>query len=97
MAIQESIRNHCVAVIGEFIGTFLFLFFAFAGAQTANQSTAPGKQTAGPDAATFLYISFAFSVSLAVNVWVFFRVSGGLFNPAVTLALCIVGIVPIIR
>jgi aquaporin related protein len=97
MALQDSIRDHLVAVIGEFIGTFLFLFFGFAGAQTANQPNAPGAMTTGPDAAKFVYISLAFSVSLAVNVWIFFRVSGGLFNPAVTLALCVVGIVPFVR
>lgn len=44
-----------------------------------------------------LYISLAFSFSLAVNAWVFFRVSGGLFNPAVTLALCLVGAIPFSR
>ncbi|TVY83848.1 Aquaporin-1 [Lachnellula suecica] len=97
MALQDSIRDHLVAVIGEFVGTFLFLFFAFASAQTANQPNAPGVLASGPDSARFLYISFAFSVSLAVNVWIFFRVSGGLFNPAVTLALCVVGIVPFVR
>jgi hypothetical protein len=32
---QESFRNHAVAILGEFMGTFLFLFFAFAGTQTA--------------------------------------------------------------
>jgi glycerol uptake facilitator-like aquaporin len=30
------------------------------------------------------YISLAFGFSLAVNAWVWFRVSGGLFNPAVS-------------
>ena len=31
------------------------------------------------------------SFSLAVNAWVFFRVSGGLFNPAVTVGLFLCG------
>lgn len=31
-----------------------------------------------------LYISLAFGFSLATNAWVFFRISGGLFNPAVS-------------
>jgi aquaporin related protein len=31
-----------------------------------------------------LYISLIFGFSLMVCVWVFFRVSGGLFNPAVS-------------
>ena len=50
--------------------------------------------TIGPNPTALLYISLCFSFSLAVNAWVFFRVSGGLFNPAVTLALCLSGAVP---
>jgi aquaporin related protein len=33
-----------------------------------------------------LYIALSFAVPLMVNVWLFYRVSGGLFNPALTLA-----------
>ena len=32
-----------------------------------------------------------------VNVWIFFRISGGLFNPAVTLGMVLVGALPIVR
>lgn len=98
----NSMRNHLVAVAGEFVGTFLFLFFALSATQVANSST-PAQNassisqptTANP--AQLLYISLAFGFSLAVNVWVFFRISGGLFNPAVTLGMCIVGATPIFR
>lgn len=38
-----------------------------------------------------LYISLCFGFSLAVNAWIFFRVSGGLFNPAVSLGMVLVG------
>jgi len=84
---------------GEFVGTFMFLFFAFAGTQVANTpQTTSGNQSTnipqGPNPTALLYISLCFAFSLAVNAWVFFRVSGGLFNPAVTLALCLVGAVP---
>jgi len=34
---------------------------------------------------------------LMVNVWIFFRISGGLFNPAVTLGMVLVGALPIVR
>ena len=85
---------------GEFIGTFLFLFFAFSGTQVANTQTAPQTsitiaQASNP--AQLLYISLSFGFSLAVNAWVFFRISGGLFNPAVTLGMCLVGALPYIR
>lgn len=39
----------------------------------------------------------SFGFSLAVNAWVFFRISGGLFNPAVTLGMCLVGALPYLR
>ena len=93
-------RSHFVAMCGEFIGTFLFLFFAFSGTQVANTQTQPQTSTTIAQAsnpAQLLYISLCFGFSLAVNAWVFFRISGGLFNPAVTLGMCIVGALPYIR
>ncbi|KAI4147403.1 MAG: hypothetical protein LQ341_001807 [Variospora aurantia] len=68
---------------GEFTGTFLFLFFAFSGAQVANTKVPDAAISSAPDPASLLYISLSFGFSLAVNAWVFFRISGGLFNPAV--------------
>lgn len=49
------------------------------------------------DPAQLLYIALSFGFSLAVNAWVFFRISGGLFNPAVTLGMCLVGALPYFR
>lgn len=97
MGALNSIKNHFVAWLGEFVGTFLFLFLAFAGTQTANQPTSSAQSQSGPNLTNLLYISLIFGFSLAINVWIFFRVSGGLFNPAVTLALCITGVVPVLR
>ena len=89
--LPASSRGHIVAVLGEFIGTFLFLFFAFSGTQVASTWPEAG------DPAKLLYISLAFGFSLMVHVWVFFRVSGGVFNPAVTFGLCFVGALPYVR
>lgn len=72
------------------MGTFLFLFFAFAGAQVANEADSNLGNSA-PSIGTLLYISLAFGFSLAVTAWVFFRISGGLFNPAVTVGLMLIG------
>lgn len=107
MKIPDGPRNHFIAMMGEFAGTFLFLcvlfrildvcrarltlpsrFFAFSGTQVANtpQTTAGSTSTdlpQGPNPIGLLYISLCFGFSLAANAWVFFRVSGGLFNPAV--------------
>lgn len=87
---------------GEFAGTFLFLFlfFAFSGTHVANTSLKPQNATTNTpaaDPAQLLYISLSFGFSLAINAWVFFRISGGLFNPAVTFSMCIVGALPYIR
>ena len=81
--IPDTARNHFVACCGEFIGTFLFLFFALSGTQVANDIHAGEKHNGGTS--RLLYISLCFGFSLAVNAWVWFRVSGGLFNPAVRL------------
>ena len=85
--LPDSFRNHVVAMCGEFAGTFLFLFFAFSGTQVANtnQTGATGTTSTAqvPNTSQLLYVALAFGFSLAVNAWVFFRISGGLFNPAV--------------
>ena len=44
-----------------------------------------------------MFIALAFGFSLMVNVWVFFRISGGLFNPAISLALALVKIISPLR
>ena len=75
---NRDIRGHFIAMSGEFVGTVLFLWFAFAATQIA-----VNQQTADP-LVKLLFISMAFGFSLATTAWVFYRVSGGLFNPAVS-------------
>lgn len=73
---------------GEFVGTFLFLFFALSGTQVANSvntSSGASEAVVGSNPQQLQYIALCFGFSLAVNAWVFFRISGGLFNPAVSL------------
>lgn len=91
-------KDYALQMIVEFIGTFLFLLFAFGGTQAAkvnwdyaapNPAHNPTKAVASPD--LLLYIAVAFGLSLTVNVFVFYRVSGGLFNPAITTGLVVIG------
>lgn len=97
---QSVGKNYAIAAVGEFLGTFLFLFFAFAGTQCAKLAYDPLKREQGmaedaiPTVGLLLYVALAFGFSLAVNVWIFFRVSGGLFNPAVTLGVVLLGAMP---
>jgi aquaporin related protein len=79
------VRIEFIAFMAEFAGTFMFLFMAFAATQVAN-AAAPATDNNAlsqfPNSANLLYISLAFGFSLATNAWAFFRISGGLFNPA---------------
>ena len=96
----DAFRNHFVACCGEYVGTVLFLFFALGGTQVANNiPTSSGKSIAvvGSNPQQLQYIALCFGFSLAVNAWVFFRISGGLFNPAVTFGMCLIGAVPWFR
>ncbi|KAL5115054.1 Aquaporin-1 [Pleosporales sp. CAS-2024a] len=96
---HHTLRTELTAFIGEFIGTFmvrsyrLFLSVAFCGTQIAvnavDEQTLNASGTPAPNVSKLLYIAFAFSLSLAVNVAIFADVSGGKFNPVVTMALLI--------
>ncbi|MCJ1308526.1 hypothetical protein MMC25_002179 [Agyrium rufum] len=91
--LSKGMRGHAIAMSAEFLGTTLFLWFALSATQIANTVTPAGNSDTGQ----LFYISLAFGFSLAVNAWVFYRVSGGLFNPAVTLGLCLAGALPWLR
>lgn len=98
--LPDNIRNHFIAMCGEYVGTVLFLWFALSGTQVANSIPSTGGQTVaevGSNPQQLQYIALCFGFSLAVNAWVFFRISGGLFNPAVTFGMCLIGALPWIR
>lgn len=87
----KSIRHEFPVFVGEFIGTFMFLFLAFAGTQIAIATAT--VDSLGPkdsdvnlaqSVSKLIYISFAFGAGLAVNVAIFAEISGGMFNPAVS-------------
>ncbi|KAG7291360.1 hypothetical protein NEMBOFW57_001375 [Staphylotrichum longicolle] len=90
-------RNDIVAALGEFVGTFLFLFFSFAGTQIANTGPPSTDAIPLPNSANLIFIALAFGMSLMANVWAFYRVTGGLFNPVVAIALFLVGGLPPVR
>lgn len=78
----------------------MFLFMGFSAANIANLPSANLPATNGAEVtstANLLFIAFAFGVSLVINVWIFFRVSGALFNPAIALALVVARVMPPLR
>lgn len=99
--VRLAIKNHFVAMVGEYVGTTLFLLLALGATNVANIPTTSvtgattegekGTTVAAVNTSSLLYISLAFGFSLAVNAWIFFRVSGGLFNPAVSFGMALVG------
>ncbi len=77
-------QSHLVAASGEFVGTFFFLYFSYAGHLMAvRQASSQPSVNPGPSSETVVFISIIYSFSLLVNAWAFYRISGGLFNPAV--------------
>ncbi|OCK95751.1 uncharacterized protein K441DRAFT_676635 [Cenococcum geophilum 1.58] len=78
-----AVKNHFVAASGEFVGTFLFLYFGFAAHSMAvEQTDAVALANGQKSAQMVVYIVLGYGFSLLVTVWAFYRISGGLFNPA---------------
>ena len=78
------LQAHLIASTGEFVGTFFFLWMAYSGQlMVLNQAPSVAATGGGVSSETVVYISVVYGFSLLVNVWAFYRISGGLFNPAV--------------
>lgn len=95
-------RRDILAGVGEFVGTTAFLFLSLAGAKTAALSVPITQNpaditTVGLAGETIIYTSLSFGLSLIVTAWAFFRITGALFNPAITLALWSIGAISIFR
>lgn len=88
---DRSIRHEYPVFIGEFAGTFLFLFLAFVGTSIATVSATVVDKDTGVLAfsevqtvSKLLYISLSFGFSLAICISLFAEISGAMFNPAVS-------------
>ena len=90
-----SIKDDLIAAGLEYVGTTFFLLLAFGGAH-AVQSEASAGGTVSP-IERIMYISLSFGFSLLSSVWLFYRVTGGLFNPDVSLALLLTGVIGPVR
>lgn len=84
----STLQKHFVAASGEFCGTFMFLYFSFAcQIMLHTQRSEASVENGGFSAQMNVHTALVYGFSLLVNVWAFFRISGGLFNPAVSLCL----------
>ncbi|KAK3639635.1 hypothetical protein LTR22_017368 [Elasticomyces elasticus] len=95
----SALQGHLVAMSGEFVGTFMFLFLAYCGhSMVIDQSPANQAGPNGTSSATsVIYIALSYGFAVLVTVWTMYRISGGLFNPAVTLGLIVTGNIPLVR
>jgi len=89
----STLHDDCKAAFLEFIGTTCFLFLGLGGIQSAQSEDLPG----GSGTDKILYISTCMGFSLLVSVWLFYRTSGGVFNPNVAFALLLVGAIRPVR
>lgn len=80
----NTMKDHFVAMTGEFAGTFLFLYYAYAGHLMIANQASDSARNGSNSSSTIIYISLTYGMSLLVVVWAFYRISGGLFNPAVS-------------
>ncbi|KAJ9150777.1 Aquaporin, Major Intrinsic Protein [Pleurostoma richardsiae] len=93
----SDLQAHAVAALGELVGTFLFLYLSYAGSLMAANHISPQGTAGVMGSDTVLAISLAYGFALLVNVWAFYRISGGIFNPAITLGMCLAGQLPPMR
>jgi len=103
VAPRSGIVEDLEAALLEFVGTILFLLLGLGGIQAAATSNAASAAASGqavstvPSISQLLYIAVSMGLSLLVSVWLFYRVTGGVFNPAVSTSLLLVGAIGPVR
>ncbi|KZO90480.1 aquaporin-like protein [Calocera viscosa TUFC12733] len=98
-------KNDLTAVGFEFVGTITFLLLGLGPIQAAVLSKQQFPSSAGVDTGPtpplsidqMMYASAGLGIGLIVAAWLFFRVTGALFNPNISTALLAVGVIGPVR
>jgi len=98
-------KNDLAAAGFEFCGTITFLLLGLGPIQSAGISKSLYPASAGTDAGPtpplsidqMMYASAGLGLGLLVAAWLFFRVTGALFNPNISTALLAVGVIGPLR
>ncbi|GAA6030334.1 hypothetical protein JCM8097_009053 [Rhodosporidiobolus ruineniae] len=96
-------RDELVAMITEFVGTTMLLFFISGGVNTAKLLTTSvtgspqvfdgeGNNPGGAyNTDSLMYISLVTAFTYSIILWMFYKVTVGLFNPAISIGLAVAG------
>lgn len=85
LGLHQDFKAACL----EFVGTVFFLLIGLGGIQVAHSEGSGLGATA--------YVSACMGLSLLTSAWLFYRITGGLFNPDISLALFLIGVIGPIR
>jgi aquaporin rerated protein, other eukaryote len=91
--IFSTLHDDLAAAAFEFVGTTFWLLIGLGGIQAAQDSTG----FASSSISFAFYVSACMGLSLLAAAWLFYRVTGGLFNPNISLALMMVGAIGPVR
>jgi aquaporin rerated protein, other eukaryote len=94
--LSADLSQDMAAALLELIGTAFFLIIGLGGIQAATAENLSSERPAS-NIQQVLYISTSMGFSLLISAWLFFRITGGLFNPNVSLALLLVGAIKPVR
>ncbi|KAJ7666286.1 aquaporin-like protein [Mycena rosella] len=92
----SNLRKDLTSAALELVGTTLFLLLGLGGIQ-ASTAEKLASTSGVTNVEQVLYISTCMGFSLVACAWMFFRITGSLFNPCITVALVLLGILPPVR
>ena len=90
-----NLKQDLRAAFLEFVGTFVFLSLTFGGAQAI--SSAGGVGQPPPTVLNVFVAAASCGISLIIAAWLFYRITGSVFNPNVSLALFLAGVIGPVR
>ena len=93
---RANFRTDVNAALLEYVGTTVFLLLGLGGVQASKTATSSASQET-PTLDKIFFIAACMSFSLTSSAWLFYRVTGGLFNPCISLALVLVGVIKPVR
>ncbi|EJD47012.1 aquaporin [Auricularia subglabra TFB-10046 SS5] len=94
MSLFSEWKIDLIAAAFEFLGTSVFLILGLGAAQSVSYlNTTIDPSAAASNTADFMYISAGFGLALLVAAWIFFRISGALFNPNISTALLLLRVI----